>query len=110
MKNQFTIQEPVNRQTHFTKLHRMGEEVSFMLGELHSYKCEPCTPDMFKQYSELNGDGRELKESIITIANLVKASASFPKKISKKVDGIVETYELFQRNISSYLSEATIHH
>ncbi|GAA4114510.1 hypothetical protein GCM10022393_14020 [Aquimarina addita] len=88
----------------------MGEEISSMLGELHSYKCEPCTPDMYEQYRELNGNGRELKQSIDTTRNLVKGSVDVSKNIREKVDGIVEAYEMFQRNLSSYLTEAIIHH
>lgn len=110
MKTTITPEASLNNQTHTLRLRRMKEELSGLLSELHSYRCEPCTPDMHKQFLSLDNKGRILKQTIRTTTDLVKSSSVFSQDIGKEVVGVIEKYHKFQKNLSIYKSEAVVHH
>ncbi|WP_298539269.1 hypothetical protein [uncultured Aquimarina sp.] len=110
MKNQTTPKESPTRQTHTLRLSRMKEELSGMLTELHSYRCEPCTPDMHKQFLELDDSGRRLKQTISKTADLLKDSVKVSKEIGDEVFSAMKKYHSFQKNMYTYRSEAVVHH
>ncbi len=110
MKTKNTTRTSLNRQPDFMKLNLMDNELSSMLSKLHSYRCEPCTSEMYDEYLELNHDGRALKKTI----DKAKARAQDPVKISKgieeEINKVVSMYYKFQKSLSSYLTEAVAHH
>lgn len=110
MNNQTTPKDSRNRQTHTLRLSRMKEELSAMLLDLHSYRCEPCTPDMHKQFLELKDSGRKLSQTINIAADLLKDSVKLSKEIGDEVFRVIKKYHKFQENLSSYRSEAVVHH
>ncbi|MDH7446605.1 hypothetical protein [Aquimarina sp. 2201CG14-23] len=110
MKNQITSKESTSRETHTHKLSRMKNELSVMLTELHSYRCEPCTPAMHEQYLELDNSGRKLKYTINRASDMIKDSMKFPKDIGDEIVGVMKKYRMFQKKLYSYRSEAIAHH
>ncbi|MFD2562052.1 hypothetical protein [Aquimarina rubra] len=88
----------------------MKNELSAMLTELHSYRCEPCTPDMHKEFLELDDSGRRLKKTIGKASELLKDSVQFTKEIGDEIFGVMKRYHKFQKNLSIYMSEAIVHH
>ncbi|WP_405206306.1 hypothetical protein [Aquimarina sp. LLG6339-5] len=110
MNNQITFKESPNRQTHTLRLSRMKDELTAMLTDLHSYRCEPCTPDMHKQFLELDHNGRKLSQTINKASDLLKDSVQLSKEIGDEVFGVIKKYNKFQENLSSYRSEAIVHH
>ncbi|MBQ4822575.1 hypothetical protein [Aquimarina sp. MMG016] len=112
MRNRVITKDSPNQQTNYLRLSRMGNELSSMLSELHSYRCEPCTPDMHEQYMELNHNGLKLKQTINQTTHLVKnvSERSNDVNSNKEINGIIEKYNRFQKHLSSYLSEAVVHH
>ncbi|WP_299439408.1 hypothetical protein [uncultured Aquimarina sp.] len=110
MKNQTTSKESPNRQTHTLRLRRMKDELSAMLLDLHSYRCEPCTPDMHRQFLELDDSGRKLSQTISKASDLLKDSVKLSKEIGDEVFRVMKKYHKFQKNLSSYRSEAVVHH
>jgi len=110
MKNQTTTKDSPNRQTHTLRLSRMKGELSAMLLDLHSYRCEPCTPDMHRQFLELNDNGRNLLQTINKASDLLKDSVKFSKEVGDEIFRVMKKYHRFQKNLSSYRSEAVVHH
>ncbi len=110
MENRTAPKESSSRQPHTLRLSRMKDELSAMLAELHSYRCEPCTPDMHKQFLELDDNGRRLKQKISKAADLLKNSVKFTKEIADEVFGVMNRYHKFQKNLYSYRSKAVVHH
>ncbi|SEK34341.1 hypothetical protein SAMN04487910_0302 [Aquimarina amphilecti] len=110
MNNQITLKESPNRQTHALRLSRMKDELTVMLSDLHSYRCEPCTPDMHKQFLELDFNGRKLSQTINNAFDLLKNSVQFSKEIGDEVFEVIKKYHQFQKKVSSYRSEAIVHH
>ncbi|WP_378174602.1 hypothetical protein [Aquimarina sp. SS2-1] len=110
MKNQTTPKESRNHQTHTLRLSRMKNELSAMLTELHSYRCEPCTPDMHKEFLELDDNGRRLKHTIHKAIELLKGPIRFSKEIGDEIYDVMKRYHKFQKNLYAYMSEAIVHH
>ncbi|GAA4274166.1 hypothetical protein GCM10022258_34620 [Aquimarina gracilis] len=92
------------------KLSLMDNELTSMMSKLNSYRCEPCTSAMYEQYLELNHDGKILKQGIDKLKELVQDSVKLSKSIGEEINKIMRTYYVFQNSLSSYLSEAAIHH
>ncbi|MBW1296114.1 hypothetical protein [Aquimarina litoralis] len=110
MENQITSTTSPNRQKHTLRLSRMKEELSAMLLDLHSYRCEPCTPDMHQQFLELDYSGRELSQTLTNTTDLLKDSMQLSKEVGDEIYGVMEKYNSFQKDLSSYRSEAVVHH
>ncbi len=88
----------------------MDNELTSMLSKLNSYRCEPCTSEMYDQYLELNHDGKILKQGIDKLKELAQDSVKLSKSIGEEINKIMRIYYIFQKSVSSYLSEAAIHH
>ena len=110
MKTKNSAKITLNRQPHFMKLSLMDNELTSMLSKLNSYRCEPCTSEMYDQYLELNHDGRILKQGIDKLKELVQNSVQLSKSIGDEINKIMSSYYVFQKSLSSYLTEAAIHH
>lgn len=110
MENDITLTLSPNRQKHTLRLSRMKEELSVMLSDLHSYRCEPCTPDMHQQYLELDHNGRKLSQTLMNTTDLLKDSDLLSKEVGDEIFGVMKTYNTFQKDLSSYRSEAVAHH
>ncbi len=110
MKNLTTTFEQVDRQPHYLRLSRIGDQLSAMLSELHSYKCEPCTPDMHEQYLELDVYGKQLKRAIDKTASRYNDVIDTHTVSDNEIGSIISQYQDFQKHISDYLAEAVIHH
>ncbi|MEW7291790.1 hypothetical protein [Aquimarina sp. 2304DJ70-9] len=98
------------RQPYFMRLSLMNNELTSMLSKLNSYRCEPCTYAMYDQYTELNTKGRLLKQTIDDIVQKIKNSIKSSKEVKEEINAIMITYHKFQKSLSSYLTEAVIHH
>ncbi len=88
----------------------MDNELSSMLSTLHSYRCEPCTYDMYEQFMKLNDSGSVLKKAIDKIKTMSRNSERFSKSISEEVNGVMQKYHKFQKSLTLYLKEAAVHH
>lgn len=110
MKDQISKPKRYNRQPDYLKLSRMGDELSRMLSELHSYRCEPCTPAMHDQYIDLNDSGRELKQFIEQTTSLIQDPINLSATAIKEVNQATKKYQSFQKNLSSYFTEVIVHH
>ncbi len=110
MKNQDLTKITLSRQPYFMRLSLMDNELSSMLAKLRSYRCEPCTSDMYDQYLELNNHGRLLKQAIDKAKVLAQDSMEFSKNIGEEINGIMRKYHTFQKSLTSYLTEAIAHH
>ncbi len=107
MNNQNTLV----RQPDFMRLSLMERELSSMLSKLHSYKCEPCTSEMYDEYMDLNSKGKTLQHSILKTNQIMnRNSAKFSQAISEEIDKITKIYDNFQKSLSSYFMEAIAHH
>lgn len=110
MKTKNLSKTASTRQPHFMKLNLMDNELTSMMSKLNSYRCEPCTSEMYDQYLELNNDGKLLKQGIDKLKELVQDSVKLSKSVGEEINKIMRSYYLFQKSLSSYLSEAIIHH
>ncbi|MHA7057150.1 hypothetical protein ACWGOQ_0008030 [Aquimarina sp. M1] len=110
MITQTTSKQSENHQTYSLRLSRMKNELSALLTKLHSYRYEPCTTEMHKEFLELDESGHRLKHAIIKILEVLKGSVRFSKEIGEETFGVMKKYHTFQKNISTYMSEAIIHH
>ncbi len=106
MEIQNATKKIINREPDSLRLSRMKNELSSLLCELHSYRCEPCTPDMHEQYMKLDDYGRELKQAIDKITD----SVVYSKIIDDEINGVMKSYNKFQKNLTSYQTEAIVHH
>ncbi|MDY8136316.1 hypothetical protein [Aquimarina sp. 2201CG5-10] len=101
----------LNREPHYLKLSLMDSELSRMLSRLHSYRCAPCTSDMYEQFLELDDYGRLLKKTIDKTLNTVQNPVIFSKSIGdNEIVDVIKKYHIFQKNLSLYLKEAIVHH
>ena len=64
MGNHTAQQDLPNHQTQIFRLHRMKDELFAMLCDLSSYRCEPCTPEMYRKFVNLEDKGRRLNQTI----------------------------------------------
>ncbi len=109
MKNSIIVRQSLNRQPYLLKLNRMEGELSRMLSNLHSYRCEPCTPNMHAQYLKLRVRGVLLKQNIDKTTRLVQNSDTSFGNIGDEINKVVKEYDKFQKRFSFYLSEVVLH-
>lgn len=100
----------INQQPLYLKLSRMSGELSGMLSKLHSYQCEPCTSEMYDQFHKLEQHGRKLKRKIDQTQLYFREDLISDAKIEDNIECVVNDYDSFQQEITSYFSEATLHH
>lgn len=111
MKTQNLPKTRLSRQPYSSTLNLLKSEVSRTLSNLHSYRCEPCTPDMHAQYLELNDTGNKLKQEVDKIELLIQDSTmQFSIEIGKEINNVKKKYNTFEKKFSSYLTESILHH
>ncbi len=110
MLSNITSKKVQTYHSHSLRLSRINTELSTLLSELHSYRCEPCTPDMHEQYLKLNADGQQLIYALERIMSYINESIRFSEEIEDEVHKLIKQYHLFQKDLSSYLKEAVVHH
>lgn len=110
MRKLHLTRNDINQQPHCLKLSRMGGELSGMLSTLHSYRCEPCTPEMYDQFQELDQHGKTLKRKIDQTQIYCKEDLMSSKKVDERIRKVMSEYDLFQKQINSYFTEAVLHH
>jgi len=99
-----------NHQTKTLRLSRMKNELSSMMTELHSYRCEPCTPEMYRQFVKLEDNARRLKQTIEDTFKLLTSSNNVSENIADEIFGVTDKFQKFQKNLSFYKSKAIVHH
>lgn len=110
MNKSTTLENKSIRQPHFMRLNLMNRELTRMLARLHSYQCEPCTSEMYDKFLRLNHDGHSLQDTIEKISKVLDSTTKFPKAILDEIDAVMQRYHGYQKSLTSYLSEAIIHH
>lgn len=109
MKNSLVLKQNRNRHPQSIKLNRMDCELSSMMSNLHSYRCEPRTSAMHAQYIKLEGKARQLKQHIDTTHELLSKSSGFTNAIAEEINKVIKDYSKFQKRFSFYLSEVVMH-
>ncbi|TPN89160.1 hypothetical protein [Aquimarina algicola] len=86
----------------------MKNELSVMLAKLNSYRCEPCTSEMYEQYTELSSKGRQLKLSIDKLSKFEDDNSV--TQAGEKINSVLKEFHGFQNGFLSYLSTNAVVH
>lgn len=92
------------------RLSRIEGELSGMLLKLHSYLCEPCTPDMYLTYVSLDDNAQKLQQAITTIKESLLVNESNINNPEKEIGFVISEYEVLQNELIAYFREAERHH